>query len=60
MLNEQPTERYKVPIWLSNWIFKDKKGKLYTLESQIVKGYNKGTIFINKKIVNKVVKKLLV
>ena len=43
MLNEQPTERYKVPIWLSNWIFK----------------YNKGTIFINKKIVNKVVKKII-
>ena len=51
--------KYKVPIWLSNWIFKDKKGKIYTIELQVVKGYNKGSIFTNQKIVNKVVKKII-
>ena len=50
---------YKVPIWLSNWTFKDQKNKLYKLENQVVKGYNKGTIFTNKKIVNKLVNKLI-
>ena len=59
MLKEKPIGQYKVPIWLSNWEFKDKKGKLYTIESQVVKGYNKGTIFTNKEIVNKVVKKII-
>ena len=48
-----------MPIWLSNWTFKDQKNKLYKLENQVVKGYNKGTIFTNKKIVNKLVNKLI-
>ena len=59
MLENKPTRQYKIPIWLSNWIFKDKKGKIYKIEKQIVKGYNKGSIFTNKKIVNKVVKKII-
>ena len=59
MLNEQPNNKYKVPIWLSNWVFKDKKGKKYTINLQVVKGYNKGSIFTDKKIVNKLVNKLI-
>ena len=59
MLNEQPNNKYKVPIWLSNWVFKDKKGKKYTINLQVVKGYNKGAIFTNQSIVNKVVKKII-
>ena len=59
MLKPQPSKDYKVPIWLSNWTFKDKRGKVYTIESQVVKGYNKGTIFTNQSIVNKVVKKII-
>ena len=59
MLNEQPNNKYKVPIWLSNWVFKDKKGKKYTVNLQVVKGYSKGTIFTNQSIVNKVVKKII-
>ena len=26
---DKPTNRYKVPIWLSNWTFKDNKNKIY-------------------------------
>ena len=42
---------YTVPIWLSNWVFKDKKGKIHKVDSQVVKGYNKGTIFTDQRIV---------
>tara|TARA_R100001224_G_C4005623_1_gene144372 strand:+ start:894 stop:1145 length:252 start_codon:yes stop_codon:yes gene_type:complete len=53
------TSRYKIPIWLTNWTFKDNKNKIYKLENQVVKGYNKGSIFTNKKIVDKLVNKLI-
>ena len=55
----EANEVFKVPIWLSNWTFKDQKNNIYKAENQIVKGYNKGAIFTNKKIVNKVVNKLI-
>jgi len=55
----EANEVYKVPIWLSNWTFKDNKNKIYTLNDQVVKGYNKGSIFTNKKIVNNLVNKLV-
>ena len=50
--------KFKVPIWLSDWTFKDQKGKKYKLTNQIVKGYNKGTIFTDQRIVNNLVNKL--
>ncbi len=50
--------KYKVPIWLSDWTFKDQKGKKYKLTNQVVKGYNKGTIFTDQRIVNNLVNKL--
>ena len=56
---DKPNETYSVPIWLSTWTFKDQKNKLYKIENQIVKGHNKGSIFTNKKIVNKLVNKLI-
>ena len=56
---DKPTSRYNTPIWLSNWVFKDSKNKLYKLENHIVKGHNKGSIFTNKLIVNKAVNKLI-
>jgi hypothetical protein len=56
---DKPTSRYNTPIWLSNWVFKDSKNKLYKLENHIVKGHNKGSIFLNKNIVNKAVNKLI-
>tara|TARA_R100000458_G_C8223363_1_gene207078 strand:+ start:151 stop:402 length:252 start_codon:yes stop_codon:yes gene_type:complete len=56
---DKPTAQYKVPIWLSNWTFKDSKNKTYKLENYIVKGYNKGSIFTDKDIVNKAVNKLI-
>lgn len=56
---DKPTTMYRVPIWLSNWTFKDQKNKLYKIENQVVKGYNKGTIFTDKKIVNNLVNKLI-
>lgn len=57
MLNSNT--KYCVPIWLSNWIFKDKRGKKYSINMQVVKGYNKGSIFTNQKTVNKIVKKII-
>tara|TARA_R100000654_G_scaffold74500_1_gene109025 strand:- start:2391 stop:2642 length:252 start_codon:yes stop_codon:yes gene_type:complete len=54
-----PNGKYKVPIWLSNWTFKDNRNKIYKLENQIVKGYNKGEIFTNKKTVNNIVNKIV-
>ena len=59
MLKEKNLKGYTIPIWLSNWVFKDKKGKTYTVESQVVKGHNKDVIFTNQKIVNKIVKKII-
>jgi len=56
---EKPTARYNIPIWLSNWVFKDSKNKIYKLENHIVKGHNKGSIFLDKNIVNKAVNKLI-
>jgi hypothetical protein len=53
------SSRYNIPIWLSNWTFKDSKNKIYTLENYIVKGHDKGSIFTNQTIVNKAVNKLI-
>jgi hypothetical protein len=50
--------KYTVPIWLSDWTFKDYKGRKYFAQNIIVKGANKGEIFLNKNIVDKVVKKI--
>ena len=51
--------KYCIPIWLSNWVFKDSKNKLYTLDNLVVKGHNKGSIFTDQRIVNKAVNKLI-
>ena len=45
---------YSIPIWLSDWKFKDARNKTHTIENVVVKGQNKGEIFTNKKIVDKV------
>ena len=55
---DKPQGEFKVPIWLSNWTFKDSRNKKYTLHNQVVKGYNKGEIFTNPKIVEKLVNKI--
>ena len=56
---DKPTKMYCVPIWLSKWTFKDSRKNIYTLDDFIVKGYNKGSIFTNKKIVSKAVNKII-
>ena len=56
---DKPTKMYCVPIWLSRWTFKDSRKKIYTLDDFIVKGYDKGSIFTNKKIVKKAVNKII-
>ena len=56
---DSSSEIYYIPIWLSNWVFKDQKNKLYKLENHIVKGHDKGSIFTNKNIVDKAVNKLI-
>ena len=55
----QPTEQYNIPIWLSDWVFKDSKNKEYKLFDHVVKGYDKGSIFTNKDIVKKAVNKII-
>ena len=50
---------FSVPIWLSNWEFKDARNKIYIIKEVIVKGYNKGSIFTDQKVVDKVVKKII-
>tara|TARA_R100001129_G_scaffold52197_2_gene35965 strand:- start:400 stop:639 length:240 start_codon:yes stop_codon:yes gene_type:complete len=49
---------YCVPIWLSSWVFQDARKNKITIDNVVVKGYNKGEIFTNPKIVNKVVNKI--
>ena len=56
---DESTEMYPVPIWLSKWTFRDSRKKIYTLDNFVVKGYNKGSIFTNKKIVDKAVNKII-
>ena len=56
---DSSSEIYYIPIWLSNWVFKDSKNKIYKLENYIVKGHNKGSIFTNKITVDKAVNKLI-
>ena len=56
---EEPTSKYNVPIWLSDWTFEDSRGKSHYVYSQVVKGHNKGEIFLNESIVNKIVKKII-
>ena len=53
------SSKYNIPIWLSDWTFKDSRGLKYTIEDIVVKGKNKGEIFLNKYIVSKVVRKLI-
>ena len=57
-MEEGPTKRFCVPIWLSTWTFKDKRNQTHVLDNHVVKGYDKGSIFTNKEIVNKAVNKL--
>ena len=52
------TAKYTVPIWLSDWTLEDYSGRKYYIKNIIVKGENKGEIFLNKNIVDKVVRKL--
>ena len=56
---DKPTKMYCIPIWLSKWTFRDSRKKIYTLDNFVVKGYNKGSIFTNKKIVDKAVNKII-
>jgi|TARA_Y100000310_G_C20582936_1_gene763907 hypothetical protein len=51
--------KYTVPIWLSNWTFKDAKGYKYLIENVVVKGKNKGNIFLDENIISKVIRKLI-
>ena len=53
------SSKYNIPIWLSDWTFKDSRGFKYTIQDIVVKGKNKGEIFLDENIVNKVVKKLI-
>lgn len=50
---------FNTPIWLSDWSFEDGRGKSYVVRDVVVKGKTKGDIFLNKKIVNKVVRKII-
>ena len=51
--------KYNVPIWLSSWTFENKRGFKYVIEDVVVKGKDKGSIFLDEDTVNKVVRKLI-
>jgi len=53
-----PTNKYNIPIWLSDWTFVDGKNKPHYLYNVIVKGLDEDDIINNLDIVNKVVNKL--
>jgi hypothetical protein len=53
------SSKFNIPIWLSDWTFKDSKGFKYTIKDVIVKGKNKGKIFLDENTVDKVVRKLI-
>ena len=55
---DKPIRNFTVPIWLSDWTFKDSRGKKYHSYSEVVKGHNKGEIFLDDYTVNKIVRKL--
>ena len=58
-LVDKPSKKYFVPIWLSNWKFKNSKNKIVILNNHVVKGFDKGSIFTNKNIVKKAVDKII-
>ena len=37
--------KYKIPIWLSDWTFKDSRGNKHIIQDVVVKGKNKGDIW---------------
>ena len=51
--------KYIIPIWLSDWTFEDGRKFKHTINDVVVKGMDKESIFSDKDIVNKVVKKLI-
>jgi len=55
---ENPTSKYNIPIWLSDWTLVDGRGKTHYAYNMIVKGLNEDDIINNLDIVNKVVNKL--
>jgi len=55
---EKPTDKYNVPIWLSDWTLTDGRGKIHHVYNVVVKGLNEDDIINNLDIVNKVVNKL--
>ena len=52
-------KKYNIPIWLSDWTFKDSRSRKYTIKNVVVKGKNKGDIFLDSYTVDKVVKKII-
>jgi protein-arginine kinase len=54
----KPSQKYNIPIWLSDWTLKDGRGKTHHIYNAIVKGADEEDIINNLDIVNKVVNKL--
>tara|TARA_R100000773_G_C4214934_1_gene113810 strand:+ start:1234 stop:1482 length:249 start_codon:yes stop_codon:yes gene_type:complete len=50
--------KFCVPIWMSDWVFEDKRKNKFTISDVIVKGHNRDEIISNPIIVNKVVRKI--
>ena len=48
----------KLPIYLSDWKFKDKKGVTYTVENVVVKGENMQQIISQERYINRATKKI--
>lgn len=50
--------KQKLPIYLSDWKFKDKKGVTYTVENVIVKGENMHQILSQPRYIKRATKRL--
>jgi len=50
--------KVKVPIWMSDWTFENKKGYQYTIKDVIVKGNTREDIINNEMLITRALSKL--
>ena len=48
----------KLPIWISDWTFEDKRGATYTIKDIIVKGNNEEEIINNEYLITRALRRL--
>ena len=51
-------EKDRLPIWVSDWTFEDKRGAVYIIKDVIVKGDNEDDIINNPFLITRVLKRI--